>query len=347
MSITLNCPSCGGKLSVPDNLAGRKVKCPKCATVITAPAADAGAIQEARSKSPAPPADADGGAIRAARPKAAPPPPASAPPPPPAPRRRAEREVEDDISDYDDDASYDRDEAVRAPRSAGGVNGLAIAGMVLGIVGFLMVFIPCIGWFLGIVLGIVGAVLSGIGMASASKAGGGKGMAIAGLVLSILAIVWVPIYVFIVLSMLTAGANQALQQAAKEFKNIQAGGPLQGAPTAPSGKLTLNNGQATLQGNLAANDSRDRARGGSVCKVYTINMVAGKSYQIDMMNAVGMDPYLRLEDANGNNVAQDDDGGGFPNARIVYVCPANGEYRIVATTFLGGTGNFTLQVSEK
>ena len=77
-------------------------------------------------------------------------------------------------------------------------------------------------------------------------------------------------------------------------------------------------------------------------------MVAGKTYQIDMTKANGgLDPYLRLEDSAGKNVAQDDDSGGNLNARIMFNCTQTGEYRIVATTFVGGTGNFTLQVSEK
>ena len=63
-------------------------------------------------------------------------------------------------------------------------NGLAVAGMVLGIIAlvtFWAIFIsaPC---------GLVGLVLSILGMKKAKKVGSGKGMAITGLVLSILAI---------------------------------------------------------------------------------------------------------------------------------------------------------------
>src|SRR5262249_52421865 len=34
MTIALSCPSCGQALKVKDELAGRKVKCPKCSNVI-------------------------------------------------------------------------------------------------------------------------------------------------------------------------------------------------------------------------------------------------------------------------------------------------------------------------
>lgn len=61
-------------------------------------------------------------------------------------------------------------------------NGAAVASLVLGIVGL------CTGWLygLGCILGIVGIVMS----ANAKKQNGPSGMATAGLVLSILAVVF-------------------------------------------------------------------------------------------------------------------------------------------------------------
>src|SRR5580700_10787153 len=38
MSFVSECPSCGQKLKIPDNLAGKNVKCSKCATVFMAEA---------------------------------------------------------------------------------------------------------------------------------------------------------------------------------------------------------------------------------------------------------------------------------------------------------------------
>lgn len=342
MPIAVSCPSCGGAIKVPDHLAGKKVKCPKCADIITVHGAETGS---AAIQTPPPPL-----------------PPESAAPPP---RQRSARPRQDDAADrYDDDRDDDRrydderyDDVERVRASHGGNNGLAIAGMILGIVGFLVVFIPCVGWLLAIVLGIVGATLSGIGLGTAGKYGGGKGMAIAGLVLSILAIIWVPVWIFIIVGSTVNAFNQAVQQAAQNNPQvimqdkgfvIQPGGAPQGPPTPATGKLTLNNGQATQQDNLAANDPRDRSRPASVCKVFTIDMVAGKTYQIDMIRGNdAFDPYLRLEDPAGTQVAFDDDGGNDRNARLRFTCPADGEYRIVATTFLGGMGNFTLQVSEQ
>jgi hypothetical protein len=52
---------------------------------------------------------------------------------------------------------------------------------------------------LGVLLGILAAIFSGIGLSNAAKTQKGKGMAIAGLVLSIVAIL-LPIFGFVVLT---------------------------------------------------------------------------------------------------------------------------------------------------
>ena len=65
-------------------------------------------------------------------------------------------------------------------------HGLGIAGMVLGIVGLVFAFIPCLN-IVGIILGIVGVVLAAIGRKKPPA--GHQGMATAGVVCSILAIV--------------------------------------------------------------------------------------------------------------------------------------------------------------
>jgi hypothetical protein len=76
-------------------------------------------------------------------------------------------------------------------------------------------------------------------------------------------------------------------------------------------------------------------------KVYKYRMTAGTTYTIDMMRADGggqaagqiLDPYLRLEDPSGRQVAKDDDGGGNQNARIIYRAEQTGTHRIIATSF--------------
>jgi phage FluMu protein Com len=44
MPISLTCPKCSGKLRVADNLAGKKIKCPKCAAIVPVPASESASI---------------------------------------------------------------------------------------------------------------------------------------------------------------------------------------------------------------------------------------------------------------------------------------------------------------
>lgn len=67
-------------------------------------------------------------------------------------------------------------------------NGLATAGFVLGLLGFLGSFIPVVN-ILGIGLGVVGAILALVGLSKAKKLGKGKGLAMAGLILGVLALI--------------------------------------------------------------------------------------------------------------------------------------------------------------
>jgi hypothetical protein len=111
--------------------------------------------------------------------------------------------------------------------------------------------------------------------------------------------------------------------------------------------LTLTNGQVTENGQLTSNDAFDRVRLRCYCKAYSINLTRGRIYQIDMVSGA-LDSYLRLENAVGQQLAQDDDSGGFLNARIVFRCPQSGNYRIICTTFgPSQTGPYTLTVRER
>jgi hypothetical protein len=66
-------------------------------------------------------------------------------------------------------------------------SGMAVAGFVLGLLSLLLLWVP----FLGLLLGILGLVFSGTGLSAIRRSGGtlgGKGLAVAGLVLSILGV---------------------------------------------------------------------------------------------------------------------------------------------------------------
>jgi len=97
---------------------------------------------------------------------------------------------------------------------------------------------------------------------------------------------------------------------------------------------------------LTDKELKDKVRSGCYCKTYVFKMVEGKSYQLDMKSK-DFDSYLRLEDPQGQQVAADDDSGGFPDARIIFRAPKTGDYTIICTTFgNGSTGKYTLLVKE-
>lgn len=70
---------------------------------------------------------------------------------------------------------------VQAPPS----NGIGIAGFVTGLLGLILCWVP----WLGVLLAGVGIVLSGIGISTGKKKGASTGLAIAGLVCGIIALI--------------------------------------------------------------------------------------------------------------------------------------------------------------
>ena len=66
---------------------------------------------------------------------------------------------------------------------AGGKKGIAIAGLVLGVIGLVFMCIPLFQW-IGMIAGLIGLILSIIG-----KKQGAGGVATAGLVCSIIALI--------------------------------------------------------------------------------------------------------------------------------------------------------------
>ena len=104
---------------------------------------------------------------------------------------------------------------------------------------------------------------------------------------------------------------------------------------------------------LTEQDERDKVLAGSYRKVYPFQVKAGSTYTIDL-DGPGrkffdkFDPFLRLEDPAGKQLAENDDRGPKDmNSRIVYRAVRDGEVRIVATTFESDqTGAFALKVYE-
>ncbi len=81
-------------------------------------------------------------------------------------------------------------------------------------------------------------------------------------------------------------------------------------------------------------------------KAFPVNFKAGQIYiiTVDAVEKGNFDPYLQVEGASGKIMAQDDDGGGYPNSRIVYKPKRGGEHRLIVTAVGKGAGAFNVKV---
>jgi predicted Zn finger-like uncharacterized protein len=128
MPILIECPNCHKQLRVQDTMVGKRVKCPSCATVVTA--------------------TAPGGPPPAAPP---PPPPPAAPPPPPREEVVDYQGGEDEPYDGEDREERRRRKKKKARRGAERLKLPAIFMLILGIIGVLLVLVS------GIMTLVVGA----------------------------------------------------------------------------------------------------------------------------------------------------------------------------------------------
>ena len=131
-------------------------------------------------------------------------------------------------------------------------------------------------------------------------------------------------------------------------------------PDLKSGKLVLKNEVGKVEAlpkdpnqilrvaaTITAKDPISKLGKGRYMKIHDVKLTKDVTYIIEMESAE-IDSYLIVEDAKGKKVAEDDDGGGFPNARIVFKAPESGEYRILATTFkTDESGRYTLSVRKQ
>jgi serine protease Do len=94
-------------------------------------------------------------------------------------------------------------------------------------------------------------------------------------------------------------------------------------------------------------DLKDKVNQQSYCKTFTFKMTKGKSYQIDLTSAA-FRPFLRLENAAGNQIASDFDRfGNGQGATIVHRPTQTEDVEIVATSLNGNaTGKFTITIRE-
>ncbi|MEO1148567.1 MAG: trypsin-like peptidase domain-containing protein [Cyanobacteria bacterium J06638_22] len=126
------------------------------------------------------------------------------------------------------------------------------------------------------------------------------------------------------------------------------------APSDPTQSPLLGGGNAAqnialgglpIQGQLGS-ESSILPSDGSFFDAYTFDGQAGQRIVIEMDSAE-FNTYLILLEPDGGNLAQDDDGGGSGNARLITTLPRSGRYTVLANSRLAGeTGQYRISVSE-
>lgn len=97
------------------------------------------------------------------------------------------------------------------------------------------------------------------------------------------------------------------------------------------------NGQLTDKSNVLPVDD-------SFFDLYSFEGKAGQQITIDMKSQE-LDPYLILLGPNQLEMAQDDDGGGEKDARIIVTLPVDGNYTVMANSFEARqSGTYTLEL---
>jgi hypothetical protein len=81
---------------------------------------------------------------------------------------------------------------------------------------------------------------------------------------------------------------------------------------------------------------------------FIVEMIEGRPYRFNLDGVEGelADPVLTLYDGEGNQVAQDDDGGIGLNSYLTFASPTGGSYFAAASSYDGGTGRYTLRVTD-
>ncbi len=129
------------------------------------------------------------------------------------------------------------------------------------------------------------------------------------------------------------------------LSSVSVGGaaPGQDAPKQDAAKAQPNT-PLDVKGKLQDNDPVDPVHD-EPSKSFMVKLKKGRTYVIDMVST-DFDAYLRLEDDDGTQLAEDDDSGGGQDAQIVFHADADANYKIIATRCDAGsgTGSFKLTV---
>ena len=101
-----------------------------------------------------------------------------------------------------------------------------------------------------------------------------------------------------------------------------------------------------VEGKLSADDPKDKFFPKSPSKKHDYKMENGKIYVLEL-SSKDFDSVLRLEDAEGKNVAVNDDARPDTlDSRIVIKAPKEGMYKLIVTNFDGKAGAYLLTARE-
>jgi hypothetical protein len=121
--------------------------------------------------------------------------------------------------------------------------------------------------------------------------------------------------------------------------------PMNPDATKPGAVLTVGPEGVTVEAVLTKDDPLDKVRK-NYCRIFDVKMQAGKKYVIDLQSKQ-FDSFLRLENAAGKQLAQDDDSGGGNDARIRFTAPEDGVFQVIVTSFGLETGLFLLKIRQE
>ncbi|MFO0968456.1 MAG: caspase family protein [Gemmataceae bacterium] len=113
-------------------------------------------------------------------------------------------------------------------------------------------------------------------------------------------------------------------------------------------KLAVSTVQTVFEteGRLTGAEPKDRVRKTSNHQLFIVKLEKGVKYTTNLVSS-DFDAFLRLENEESQQIAEDDDSGGDRNAQLIFTATYTGYHRVIVTTYeRGGVGAFSLTMSK-
>jgi hypothetical protein len=207
---------------------------------------------------------------------------------------------------HTDQPTYTPHPGQQPPAPLKGSNGLATAGFILGLLGLLGSWIPILNVF-GIILGVLGVVLAGVGLARSKKANAGKGLAIAGIVLGALAV----IFAILINALFVNAVDEAIDETTKT--SVKA--PKSGDNAAPNEANSSDAELGTTRDNPAPLGSEITGDD------WTVSINAIKTVPVDSIGSKAAAGSVLLSVSLTATYTGNDEQGSTPWATVKFVSP--------------------------